>query len=46
MEEKGIVVTCKEGALRLKTIQPPSKKQMNAVDYVRGKRLEVGNQVV
>lgn len=46
IDEDSIVVTCKSGSLRLKTIQPPSKKQMNAVDYVRGKRLEVGNQMV
>jgi methionyl-tRNA formyltransferase len=46
IEDEGIVIACKEGALRLKSLQPSSKKQMNAVDYVRGKRLEVGNSLV
>lgn len=46
IDEESIVLTCKSGAVRIKTIQPPSKKQMNAVDYVRGKRLEVGSQLV
>jgi len=46
IDEDSIVVTCNNGSIRLKTIQPPSKKQMSAVDYVRGKRLEVGNQMV
>ena len=41
-----IIVTCKSGALKIKTLQPPSKKAMNAVDYIRGKRLEVGNTLV
>jgi len=46
IEDKSIVVTCREGALRLSVIQPASKKEMNVVDYVRGRRLEVGNSVV
>jgi len=46
IEKKSVIVACKDGALRLKIVQPSSKKQMNAVDYVRGKRLEVGNFLV
>ncbi len=46
IEDKSVIVTCRDGALRLKTVQPASKKEMNVVDYVRGKRLEVGNSVV
>jgi len=45
IEENSIVVTCKSGALRLKILQPTSKKQMSAVDFVRGKRLEIGNKM-
>lgn len=44
--EDEIIVTCKSGALKIKTLQPPSKKAMSAVDYIRGKRLEVGNSLV
>jgi len=46
IEKQSITVACKEGALKVKTVQPSSKKQMNTVDYVRGKRLEVGNSLV
>jgi methionyl-tRNA formyltransferase len=46
INENEIIVTCKSGALSLKTLQPPSKKAMSAVDYIRGKRLEVGNSLV
>ncbi len=41
-----IIVTCRDGALRLKTLQPPSKKAMSATQYIRGRRLEVGNPLV
>jgi len=41
-----VVLTCKEGSLRLKSVQPPSKKQMSASDYIRGKRLGLGNSLV
>jgi len=44
--DEDIIVTCKEGSLRIKSVQAPSKKQMIAVQYARGKRLEVGNQLV
>lgn len=46
IEEAGIIVACKSGALSVKTLQPPSKKEMKASDYARGKRLEVGNSMV
>ena len=46
IEEDGIIVTCKSGALKLETLQPPSKKAMKAVEYIRGRRLEVGNKLV
>jgi len=38
-----IKVGCKRGSLKIKEVQPPSKKQMNVVDYIRGKRLVVGD---
>jgi len=46
INENEIIITCKSGALKIKTLQPPSKKAMSAVDYIRGKRLEVGNSLV
>lgn len=38
-----IIVACSTGTLKIKTIQAPSKKAINAVEYIRGQRLEVGD---
>ena len=38
-----IIVACLTGTLKIKTIQAPSKKAINAVEYIRGQRLEVGD---
>jgi len=38
-----IVIGCKKGSLKIKTLQAPSKKAISSVDYIRGQRLEVGN---
>ncbi len=40
-----IVVGCESGELVIKSVQPNSKKQMNVVDYIRGKRLSVGDSL-
>jgi len=41
--KEGISVACKEGTLFLKSLQAPSKSAMHASDYVRGKRLGLGD---
>ena len=38
-----IVVGCGVGSINLTMVQQPSKKAMNIDDYIRGKRLEIGN---
>ena len=38
-----IVIGCKKGSLKIKTLQAPSKKAISSVDYIRGQRLEVGD---
>ncbi|RXJ69767.1 methionyl-tRNA formyltransferase [Halarcobacter ebronensis] len=43
LEENHIVVGCKKGKVSIGTIQAPSKKAVNAVDYIRGKRLNLGD---
>lgn len=45
-DKNGIVVSCKEGCLLIKTLQPLSKSVMRALDYMHGKRLSVGDRVV
>ena len=46
INDKDIIITCKEGSLSVSFVQPPSKKQMDALSYIRGKRFEVGNTLV
>lgn len=38
-----IIVGCKTGSLKIKTLQAPSKKVINSVDFVRGQRVEIGD---
>ena len=44
--KEGVVLTCKKGSLLLKTLQPISKNAMNTLDYIRGKRLNIGDSLV
>lgn len=44
-DKEGITVTCKENALFIKSVQPISKSPMRAVDYIRGKRLTIGDRL-
>ncbi|WP_457597625.1 methionyl-tRNA formyltransferase [Hydrogenimonas sp.] len=46
LEEDGIVVACGEGALKIRQVQPPSKKAMEALSYIRGKRLDVADSLL
>ncbi|MDN5101659.1 methionyl-tRNA formyltransferase [Aliarcobacter butzleri] len=38
-----IIVGCKKGSLKIKTLQAPSKKAINSVDFIRGQRVEIGD---
>ena len=38
-----IVIGCKKGSLKIATLQAPSKKAINSVDFVRGQRVEIGD---
>lgn len=42
----GFIVSCKQNSLLLKMLQPVSKNAMNAQDYIRGKRLSIGDSLV
>ncbi len=46
IDEDGVVVGCKRGSIKLLQVQPPSKKEMDALSYIRGKRLGVGDILV
>lgn len=40
-----VIIGCKKGSLKIRTLQAPSKKAVNAGDYVRGKRLNLGDLI-
>ncbi len=42
----GVVVGCKRGKIKLLKVQVPGKKEINAIDYVNGKRLKVGDKII
>jgi len=42
----GVVVGCKKGKVKLLKLQAPGKKEVNAVDFVNGKRLKVGDFIL
>ncbi len=41
IEKESIVVGCKNGKIRLYQVQPQSKKEMDIISYINGKRLHV-----
>ena len=46
IEDDFIIVGCEKGSLKIKTLQAPSKKAMNAIDYIRGQRLEINSILI
>ena len=39
-------IGCKKGSLKIFMVQPESKKMMSVVDYLRGKRLKIGDNIL
>ncbi len=46
IDDEGVIIGCLQGSLRIKTLQAPSKKAVNSLDYLRGKRLTEGDCLV
>lgn len=42
IDEEGIKVACQDGMLKIYEVQPPNKQKMKVLDYLRGKRLGIG----
>lgn len=42
IDEEGIKVVCQDGVLKIYEVQPPNKQKMKVLDYLRGKRLGIG----
>jgi methionyl-tRNA formyltransferase len=45
IEKTYIIIGCQKGTIKIIDVQPQSKKQMSGVDYIRGVRLEVGDNI-
>ncbi len=43
IEDKSIVVGCEKGSVRIFSVQAPSKKEVDIISYINGKRLSVEN---
>ncbi len=44
--KESIIVGCQKGSIEILEVQPPSKKAMSSVAYIRGKRLGVGDTLL
>lgn len=44
-EDNGVVVACGEGALQVRKLQLPGKKMLPAADFLRGVKLQPGQQL-
>ena len=42
LDDSGVIIGCKKGSIRIKTLQAPSKKAVNSLDYIRGQRITKG----
>ena len=38
-----IIIACEKGSLKIYNVQAPSKKEMNVIEYIKGKRLKCGD---
>jgi methionyl-tRNA formyltransferase len=46
IEKDGVVVGCEKGKVKLIKIQVPGKKEVKAIDYINGKRLKIGDNIL
>ncbi|WP_375724369.1 methionyl-tRNA formyltransferase [Arcobacter sp. KX21116] len=46
IEDDGIIIACKKGSLKIATLQAPSKKEVSAIDYIRGQRISLRNILI
>ncbi|MBU0721216.1 methionyl-tRNA formyltransferase [bacterium] len=45
IDSESIVVGCKEGSIRIFSVQPASKKEMSVLSYINGKRLTLADNL-
>ncbi|MCP4971020.1 MAG: methionyl-tRNA formyltransferase [Arcobacter sp.] len=42
-DDNSVIIGCTKGSIKVSYLQAPSKKALNAIDYIRGQRLECGD---
>ncbi len=42
-DDNSVIIGCTKGSIKVSCLQAPSKKALNAIDYIRGQRLECGD---
>ena len=45
IEEKSILIGCEKGSLRIFNVQVPSKKEVDIISYINGKRLSIDDHL-
>ncbi|MEK6659588.1 MAG: methionyl-tRNA formyltransferase [Campylobacterota bacterium] len=43
IEKEGIVIGCKRGSIKVLSVQPESKNEMDVISYINGKRLNIAD---
>ncbi|MDD5401554.1 MAG: methionyl-tRNA formyltransferase [Sulfurimonas sp.] len=43
IEKEGIIIGCKRGSIKVLSVQPESKNEMDVISYINGKRLNIAD---
>ncbi|NVJ52944.1 MAG: methionyl-tRNA formyltransferase [Campylobacteraceae bacterium] len=43
INQDSVIIACKKGSIEVQTLQAPSKKAISAVDYLKGRRITIGD---
>lgn len=46
IDKEYVIIGCNIGKVKISTVQPASKKEMNVVDYLRGRRIGIGDTIL
>ena len=46
IKDDGVIIGCNKGSIKLKKIQIPGKKGIEAINYLNGKRLKIGDNIL
>ena len=46
IDKSGVIIGCKKGSVKLIKIQIPGKKEIEAISYLNGKRLKIGDNIL